>query len=190
MFDRITDEPGGDRNPLATVDSSSKGYVASHTLASLTPDGKSYAHRQPPWNGMLIAMRTFSRLIATSILLVTMAVFVLQGATSASSHSHGGQVSTVAAPAHEHGTVGGHSHDDAVADHAPFDRSAPSEDDHGFAQTESCCGTFCSAVLCVIAPTLDSARIGTHKAPALQSMVPDGIGPEGLKRPPRTIGMA
>jgi len=140
---------------------------------------------------MLIAMRRFFRLISTSILLVAMAVFVLQGATSV--HSHGERplpVASVAVPVHAHGAVGEHSHNHTIADHAPAGQTSPLEEVHGFAQAESCCGTFCSAVICVVAPALDSARIGPYGGPALQSQVPAGIGPEGLKRPPRTIGTA
>lgn len=63
------------------------------------------------------------------------------------------------------------------------------EGQHASSSAESCCGKFCSAVACVASPELASTKYVRQNTLGISSQAPQGIGPSGLKRPPRTIGM-
>jgi hypothetical protein len=136
-------------------------------------------------------------MMALSLVLVATAAFVLQGA-SAQGHSH--------ASAHVHAASGGeadHSHDHdhhgSDASHAghSYDHGGaghaatgdPESSMAGFDDNGSCCGKFCSSVVCVSPPSLGAMKRPPQHSAIIRSQVPDGIGPSGLKRPPRTIRM-
>lgn len=139
---------------------------------------------------MRTALKTFSRMIAMSLVLVATFAFVLQGAALAAGHSHAAEPSQS-----DSGVSEEHSHTEAADqshDHAADDASGslpPLSHDHVSSSAESCCGKFCSAVVCVLSPELVSVKHDLQNALEVHSQVPEGIGPSGLKRPPRTIGM-
>lgn len=139
---------------------------------------------------MQTALKTFSRMIAMSLVLIATSAFVIQGAASAPGHSH------AAEPCHaDSGVSVEHSHieaQDQSLDHVTNDASAtpfPKSHDHGSSSADSCCGKFCSAIACVAAPELMPVKYDLQNPLGVSSQVPRGIGPSGLKRPPRTIGM-
>lgn len=149
---------------------------------------------------MRTAVKTFARKIATSLVLVATAAFVLQGAASAQGHRHAdaachtGSADTAAhshdaVPAHSHAAAEVHSHDNAVADHALQDMAKSLDHDHASANADPCCGKFCSAIVCVESPELSPLKFERQSSQAVQSQVPEGIGPSGLRRPPRTLGI-
>ena len=137
---------------------------------------------------MQTALKTFSRMIAISLVLVATSAFVLQGAALASDHSHAEPWQS------DSGVSVEHSHNEAADephDHATDDASGTPSigHDHVSSSAESCCGKFCSAVVCVLSPGVFSVKHDLQNALEVHSQVPEGIGPSGLKRPPRTIGM-
>lgn len=149
---------------------------------------------------MRTAVKTLARMIATSLVLVATAAFVLRGAASAQGHRHAdaachtGSADTAAhshdaVPANSHAGAAGHSHDDVKTDHASWDTAKSLGHDHASANADSCCGKFCSAVVCVESPELASLKFELQSSQAVQSQVPEGIGPSGLRRPPRTLGI-
>ena len=149
---------------------------------------------------MRTAVKTFARMIAASLVLVATAAFVLQGAALAQGHRHSdapcqtGSADTAAhshdaAPAHFHADTAGHSHEQIATDYASGYAAKSIDHDHASANADSCCGKFCSAVVCVVSPELSAVKFELQSSQAVQSQVPEGIGPSGLKRPPRTIGL-
>ena len=150
---------------------------------------------------MMTAVKTFMQMIATSLLLVAITAFVVQGAASAQGHRHadtpchGGSGATVA---HSHLAAGGHAessssvgqaHEHAATDDAVGDGEELSGHEHGDAKTGSCCGKFCSALVCVASPGLASVKLPLQRSPVVENQVLESATAKGLKRPPRTIGM-
>ena len=147
---------------------------------------------------MRTVLSTYARMIAVSLVLVATAAFVLQGAGSAQGHSHATTpVHTTPAGAAEHpGDLdrdhadtrhAHHSHDHGAHDHSLAGDPEPST--AGAGSGDSCCGKFCSTIACLAAPALALVKLPPQTAPTVGRQVPEGIGPSGLKRPPRTIGM-
>lgn len=130
-------------------------------------------------------------MIATSLVLVAMVAFVLQGAALAKGHSHGAEPwqTNSDAHAHSHDEIAPHSHDHVADGNAPAASASSVSHDHASSSTDTCCGKFCSAVICVTSPDLVSVKYDRQSALRVHSQVTEGIGPSGLKRPPRTIGM-
>jgi hypothetical protein len=139
---------------------------------------------------------TFARMIALSLVFVATTAFVLQGA-SAQGHNHAtahyhAKSGGAAAHSHDHdhhdsGVGAEHTHEDAAPGHTVTGDPEPSM--AGFDDSGSCCGKFCSSVLCVSPPSLATMKRRPGPSAIIRSQVPDGIGPSGLKRPPRTISM-
>jgi hypothetical protein len=136
-------------------------------------------------------------MIALSLVLVATAAFVLHGA-SVQGHNH--------ATAHVHAATGGaaahandhdhhgsdasnaeHSHDHGAPGHTVTGDAEPSM--AGFDENSSCCGKFCSSLMCVSPASVATMKRPPQHSATIRSQVPDGIGPSGLKRPPRTIRM-
>lgn len=136
---------------------------------------------------------TLARTIALSVVLLAAVGFVLQG-VSALGHNH--------ATAHDHADcvdVAAHAHDTLETGHAEHPQGHEAVDHEatddpepsmaGFDDDGSCCDRFCSSVMCVLSPSLATATGRPEPSAIMQSQVPEGTGPSGLKRPPRTIGM-
>lgn len=149
---------------------------------------------------MRTAVKRFARKIAMSLVLVATAAFVFQGAASAQGHRHTDAAchngsadkaahSHDAVPAHSHAAAADHSHDNVATDHASQDTAKSLDHDHTSANADSCCGKFCSAIVCVESPELAPLKFEPQSSQAVQSQVPEGIGPSGLRRPPRTLGI-
>jgi len=155
----------------------------------------------PVQETMRTAVNKFARMIATSLVFLATAAFVLQGAALAQGHRHAdapchtGSADTAAhshdaVPAHSHAADAVHSHDHLATDHASQDTAKSPGHDHASANADSCCGKFCSPVVCVESPELAPLKFELQSSQAVQSQVPQGIGPSGLRRPPRTLGIA
>lgn len=159
-------------------------------IRHLDPQGKVRVPEPERWDAMQTALKTLSRMIAISLVLIATSAFVLQGAALASGHSHATESCQP-----DLGVSVGHSHTEAADwsyDHVPNDASgtpSPKSHDHGSSIADSCCGKFCSAIACVAAPELMPVKYDLQNPLGVSSQVPRGIGPSGLKRPPRTIGM-
>jgi hypothetical protein len=137
-------------------------------------------------------LKTFVRMMAMSLVLVAAAAFVVQGDALAKGHSHGAEpCQTISdAQTHSHDGAAAHSHDQSAGEHSAHDNADSISHDHASSSAESCCGKFCSAVACVASPELASTKYVRQNTLGISSQVPQGIGPSGLKRPPRTIGMS
>lgn len=133
---------------------------------------------------------------AASLMLAAMASFVLHGAAMAGFHPHNagaagcGPVAVHAqAQGHDHGDGIVHVHADQAADVADHERGA-TPDHHAGGTDGPCCSTVCSATLAVPGVGLASAPMRVARTLKPQSQVGSGIDPGGLKRPPRTPGIA
>ncbi len=132
-------------------------------------------------------------------MLVAMASFVLHGGAMAGMHRHG---PAPVADCGSHASAKGHTHSAAhhhhhVADHAHADDGGGAHahgDHHGgdqkSASSEPCCGNMCFVAISAPAPETGWAPVASPLVP-----MPDATGrpdnrPEGLKRPPRTPGIA
>ncbi|MBO1905291.1 hypothetical protein KHP60_09760 [Microvirga sp. 3-52] len=147
----------------------------------------------------------FRRLVA-SLMLVAMASFVLHGGAMAGMHQHG-PGSTECAPAsparhvhqaavhdhssahahqaaHDHADGAAHQHADTAVD------TADAEDPASDAKPSPCCASVCAIALTAIASDAISAPMGiaVELLPASQNGT--GMSLDGLKRPPRTPGIA
>ena len=138
-------------------------------------------------------------MIAASLVLVATAAFVLQGPALAQGHRHADapcQTGSADTAAHSHDFSSctfprrsrGSLHDQVATDHAA-EYTEYLGHDHASANADSCCGKFCSAIVCVVSPQLASVKFELKGSPTVESQVPEGIGPSGLKRPPRTLGL-
>lgn len=150
---------------------------------------------------IMTAVMTLARMIATSLVLVATAAFVLQGAASAQGHRHADKPchtgsgvtvahSLVAAGGHsEFSSAVGHAHEHAAADDMFGDDAELSGHELGNAKGNSCCGKFCSALVCVASPGLASAKLPLQRSPVFESQVLESATAKGLKRPPRAFSM-
>ena len=149
---------------------------------------------------MRTARKKFAQMIATALVLVAALAFILPGSASA----HGGfhadapcpadsgvaavaDHNAVPAPSHRGATA--HTQDRAAADQASSDAAISMSHANEASNTKLCCRKLCSAFVCALSPDVASAKQPLRNALAVHSQVPEGIGPSGLKRPPRTIGM-
>jgi len=136
-------------------------------------------------------------MIAVSLVLIAAAAFVLQGAGSARGHGHASApVHTQAAAAADHPADCDTDHADTGHAHHPHGHGAhdhssagdPAPSTAGSHGGDSCCGEFCSTIAWLATPALVLVKLSPQTSPTVGRHGPEGIGPSGLRRPPRTIG--
>ena len=137
------------------------------------------------------------RRLVASIMLAAMASFVLHGAAMAGFHAHtGGSVQCQSASAHVH-QGGTHDHGDGTAhvhaakhavDVSGYDQNGTGGDHAN--SDGACCSSVCSVTLTVPGISLVSAPMRLARTLPPESQVGSGIDQGGLKRPPRTSGIA
>ncbi len=152
------------------------------------------------------ALWTHFRRLVASVMLVAVASFVFHSGAMAGFHQHGpgstecapqaaaGHVHQAAAhghdePAHAHGDGKVHHHAQADHDHADVTGDGAT-DDRQAAAGDTCCANVCAVALTAFAPnTLFAPLDGTAE---LLPVSQDGVSThlDGLKRPPRTPGIA
>lgn len=145
---------------------------------------------------------THFRRLVTSLMLVAMASFVLHSGALAGMHRHGqspsdcrpmaasaqghlhGAEAHVHRAAHDHGDGAVHHHasDDAADESAPDDRQASAEG--------ACCASACPVAMAPLSLAAISAPMGIAVALPATSQDGSGTSLDGLKRPPRTPGIA
>ena len=153
------------------------------------------------------AVWTYLRRLATSIMLVAVASFVLHGGATAVLHRHGQDATecgTTAsgrhvhrAAAHNHVTPSAqhavHDHGDGVAHHHaqadPTQDEVPSNQ-RAAGEGSACCAGVCAVALIAYGSDSTSALMGIGLTLMPGSQRGSGIGPNGLKRPPRTPSIA
>lgn len=141
----------------------------------------------------------FRRLVA-SLMLVAMTSFVLHSGAMASLHQHGSGSSNCdeaasAGHIHQAATIEkAHDHGDDITHHHDQTNTAD-----GVTSTETkadlgakapCCASVCAIVLTSFDPAAPSAPIIAVAMLLPESQRASGIGPNGLKRPPRTPNIA
>ncbi len=150
---------------------------------------------------------THLRRLVTSIMLVAVASFVLHGGATAGLHRHGQDATecgTTAsgrhvhrAAAHNHVTPSAqhavHDHEDGVAQHHaeanPAQDEVPSNQ-QAAGEGSACCAGVCAVALIAYGSDTTSALMGIGLTLMPGSQRGSGIGPNGLKRPPRTPSIA
>ena len=153
------------------------------------------------------ALWTHLRRLVASIMLVAMASFVLHGSAMAGLHQHGPgstECATTAsaghvhpAASHEHPTPdlhqAAHDHGEGVAHHHAeadlLDEAAPS-DQQAAGEGSPCCASICAIALTALGSDTTSVLLGASLILVPDSQTGSGIGPNGLKRPPRTPDIA
>jgi hypothetical protein len=153
----------------------------------------------------LNAVWTHLRRLVASLMLVAMTSFVLHGGAMAGMHQHGAgsaDCPTTALAGHvhqaaghtqssmhshqaEHSHAGGGAHQSADPAFVSADADHPASD----AKPSPCCASVCAIALTAIGSDAISAPMGIAGALLLTSQNGTGMNLDGLKRPPRTLGI-
>lgn len=139
---------------------------------------------------MHAAWTSLRRLVA-SAMLAAMLAFVLHGGAMAGPHLHAAGTAGCASHAdgghhHHHAdTAGSHHHGDA---HHQGDAHHPGGEPHEGA--EACCGSACAVAIASPAPQAAGTPVAAPPVLLPEPAQGSGLGPDGLRRPPRTPDIA